>query len=60
MLETHPDNGSRQIHAVFAELDKAEALAYVSRLFNAAKAGAMLWGDKLLLSDSWSSAPVRG
>ena len=47
--ESHPDNGSRQIPAVFAGLDKAEALAYVSRLFDAAQAGALLWGDKLLL-----------
>ena len=47
--ESHPDNGSRQIPAVFAGLDKAEALAYVSRLFEAAQAGAVLWGDKLLL-----------
>jgi len=47
--ESHPDNGSRQIPAVFAGLDKAEALAYVSRLFDAAQAGAVLWGDKLLL-----------
>ena len=30
-------------------MDKAEALAYVSRLFDAAAAGAVLWGDKLLL-----------
>ena len=30
-------------------MDKAEALAYVSRLFDAAQAGAVLWGDKLLL-----------
>ena len=34
---------------VLAGLDKAEALAYVSRLFDAAQAGAVLWGDKLLL-----------
>ena len=34
---------------MFAGLDKAEALAYVSRLFDAAQAGAVLWGDKLLL-----------
>ena len=47
--ESHPDNGSRQIPAVFVGLDKAEALAYVSRLFDAAQAGAVLWGDKLLL-----------
>ena len=38
-----------QTSAVFAGLDKAEALAYVSRLFDAAQAGAVLWGDKLLL-----------
>ena len=30
-------------------MDKAEALAYVSRLFDAAQAGAVLWGDELLL-----------
>ena len=30
--ESHPDNESRQIPAVFAGLDKAEALAYVSRM----------------------------
>ncbi|QNJ15927.1 putative integrase/recombinase domain protein [Synechococcus sp. A18-40] len=30
-------------------MDKAEALAYVSRLFDAAQAGAVLWGDNLLL-----------
>ena len=47
--ESHPDNRSRQIPAVFAGLDKAEALAYISRLFDAAQAGAVLWGDKLLL-----------
>ena len=34
---------------VLAGLDKAEALAYVSRLFDAAQAGTVLWGDKLLL-----------
>ena len=30
-------------------MDKAEALAYVSRLFDAAEAGAVLWGDALLI-----------
>ena len=30
-------------------MDKAEALAYVSRMFDAAQAGAVLWGDRLLL-----------
>ena len=47
--ESHPGKGYRQIPAVFAGLDKAEALGYVSRLFDAAQAGAVLWGDKLLL-----------
>ena len=52
--ETLPDNGSRQMPAVFAGLDKAEALAHVSRLFNATQAGAALWGDKLLMKCSWT------
>ena len=30
-------------------MDKAEALAYVSRLFDAAEAGAVLWGGALLI-----------
>ena len=30
-------------------MDKAEALAYVSRLFDASEAGAVLWGDALLI-----------
>ncbi|MBD1192867.1 MAG: tyrosine-type recombinase/integrase [Vulcanococcus sp. Clear-D1] len=30
-------------------MDKAEALAFVSRLFDAADTGAVLWGDELLL-----------
>ena len=43
------DKSSDKLPAVFAGLDKAEVLAYVSRLFDAAHAGAVLWGDKLLL-----------
>ena len=43
------DKSSDKLPPVFAGLDKAEALAYVSRLFDAAAAGAVLWGDKLLL-----------
>ena len=43
------DKSSDKLPAVFAVLDKAEALAYVIRLFDAAAAGAVLWGDKLLL-----------
>ena len=30
-------------------MDRAEALAYVSRLFDASEAGAVLWGDALLI-----------
>jgi len=30
-------------------MDKADALAYVSRLFDAAEPGAILWGDALLI-----------
>ena len=43
------DKSSDKLPPVFAGLDKAEALAYVNRLFDAAAAGAVLWGDKLLL-----------
>jgi len=43
------DKSSDKLPAIFAGLDKAEALAYVSRLFDAAQAGAVLWGDKLLV-----------
>ena len=35
--------------AVLDGMDKAEALAYVSRLFDAAQAAAVLWGDALLI-----------
>ena len=31
-------------------MDKTEALAYVSRLFDASEAGAVLWGDALLIN----------
>ena len=30
-------------------MDKAEALAFVSRMFDTAAAGAVLWGDGLLI-----------
>ena len=42
-------SGRKPLPAVLDGMDKAEALAYVSRLFDAAEAGAVLWGDKLLL-----------
>ena len=38
-----------KIPLVLSGMDKAEALAFVSRLFDAAQAGAVLWGDELLL-----------
>ena len=48
-------------------MDKAEALAFVSRMFDTAAAGAVLWGDELLIkrflsqcSRSGSSETVRG
>ena len=44
-----PKTDARVSRGVLAGMDKAEALAYVSRLFDAAQAGAVLWGDKLLL-----------
>ena len=42
--------------AVLDGMDKAEALAYISRLFDAAQAGAVLWGDALLIKRSSASA----
>ena len=42
-------SSSKQLPAVLDGMDKAEALAYVSRLFDAAQAGAVLWGDALLI-----------
>ena len=38
-----------KIPPVLSGMDKAEALAFVSRLFDAAQAGAAFWGDELLL-----------
>ena len=40
-------------------MDKAEALAYVSRLFDAAEAGAVLWGDALLIKRFISQCIAR-
>ena len=48
-------------------MDKAEALAFVRRMFDTAAAGAVLWGDALLIkrflsqcSRTGSSETVRG
>ena len=52
---------------VMAGMDRAEALAFVSRMFDTAAAGAVLWGDALLMkrflsqcSRSGSAETVRG
>ena len=52
---------------VMAGMDKAEALAWVSRLFDAAAAGAVIWGDPLLVqrfltqcSRTGSEETIRG
>lgn len=42
-------SGHKPLPAVLDGMDKAEALAYVSRLFDAAEVGAVLWGDALLI-----------
>ena len=42
-----PDKFPDKLPSVLSGMDKAEALAYVSRLFDAAHAGADLWGDKV-------------
>ena len=39
----------KNLPPVLDGMDKAEALAYVSRLFDAAQAGAAVWGDALLI-----------
>jgi site-specific recombinase XerD len=39
----------RKVPAVFAGMDRSEALAYVSRLFDAAAAGAVMWADSDLV-----------
>ena len=39
----------KNLPPVLGGMDKAEALACVSRLFDAAEAGAVLWGDALLV-----------
>ena len=39
----------KNLPSVLDGMDKAEALAYVSRLFDAAEAGAVPWGDALLI-----------
>lgn len=39
----------RKLPAVFAGMDRAEALAYISRMFDAAEAGVVLWDDLELI-----------
>ena len=44
-----PDKFPDKLPPVLSGMDKAEALAFVSRLFDAASNGHSLWGDRLLL-----------
>ena len=44
-----PDKFPDKLPPVLSGLDKAEALAFVSQLYDHAKAGHSVWGDKLLL-----------
>ena len=44
-----PDKFPDKLPPVLSGMDKAEALAFVSRLFDAAGNGHSLWGDRLLL-----------
>ena len=54
-FKTEAQNGAirktvrKNLPPVLDGMDKAEALAYVSRLFDAAQAGAAVWGDALLI-----------
>ena len=60
-------SANKSLPPVLVGMDKAEALAFVSRMFDTAAAGAVLWGDELLIkrfltqcSRSGSSEIVRG
>jgi site-specific recombinase XerD len=54
-FKTEAQNGAirktvrKNLLPVLDGMDKAEALAYVSRVFDAAQAGAAVWGDALLI-----------
>jgi site-specific recombinase XerD len=49
-----------KVPAVFAGMDRAEALAYLSRVFDAAEAGATVWDDEELLRRFLSSCSRTG
>ena len=60
-------SADKSLPPVLVGMDKAEALAFVSRMFDTAAAGAVLWGDALLMkrflsqcSRSGSAETVRG
>ena len=42
-------SANKSLPPVLVGMDKAEALAFVSRMFDTAAAGAVLWGDALLM-----------
>jgi len=43
------DKSVDKLPPVMAGMDRAEALAFVSRLYDSAQAGAHIWGDALLV-----------
>ena len=60
-------SANKSLPPVLVGMDKAEALAFVSRMFDTAAAGTVLWGDALLMkrflsqcSRSASTETVRG
>ena len=60
-------SANKSLPPVLVGMDKAEALAFVSRMFDTAAAGAVLWGNALLMkrflsqcSRSGSAETVRG
>ena len=55
-VTTEGDSGSAvksavKLPPVMAGMDRAEALAFVSRLYDSAQAGAHIWGDALLVKN---------
>ena len=42
-------SANKSLPPVLVGMDKAEALAFVSRMFDTAATGAVLWGDALLI-----------
>ena len=49
LVTTEGDSESVVKSVVKLPMDRAEALAFVSRLYDSAQAGAHIWGDALLV-----------